>query len=151
MTGSRTRWTRASFEAACLVLGLGLAGCGGQPQLIITLTRDPALAASPPFVKLHLQALDQPGPDEAGPFDVTAIPSNLFEAIPPGTALSIDVFGCQTAAAELCQDDISFTARGCTDHFITLTKAEGQQVSIELHKAADGAAICPTLEPGASP
>lgn len=121
------------------------AGCG--PQLEIVLVKAPDLAASPPFVKFQVHELDDAEPAEFGPFSTSAIPDEQFAPVVPGTVFYIDVIGCQQAEPEECAEPDRFVARGCTELF-SLERDEVKRVVIEVHGAAEGAALCPPASPG---
>lgn len=147
MRASRSPSTRrvCSGVRACW-LGLGalaaLAATACQPQLTLVLVRASDLNATPPFVKLLIRQLDEQQPDVFGPFDVRTFPDEQLAPVPPESAFYIDVIGCQTDAAEECQETTSFVARGCTD-IMTLQRDSVVEVEVQMHSAAEGATICP--------
>jgi hypothetical protein len=132
-------WTRRT-----LILLLLTSGCGGS-QLTINLQGAPDLnGGTPAFLKFEVEKLADTKPKTFGPFDFKAVPPGNFAEVPPGTKFMIDVFGCPDSKAADCIDDQPDTllARGCTDYF-SITKDDGQEITIILHD--------PTLETGKCP
>lgn len=135
---------RRSLLAALLGGSLMLAAC--QPQLTLVLVRAEDLAATPPYVKLLVRQLDETQADVFGPFEVHSFPDEQLAPVPPGSAFYVDVIGCQTGAAEECEETSSFVARGCTD-IVTLERNSAAVLEIEVHSAAAGADLCPPDPP----
>jgi hypothetical protein len=130
----------ASIPAAYSALVLSCAAC--QPQIEIVLVKDADLVSAPPFVKFQVKERGAQDVAEFGPFDISAIPSEQFAPVVPGTEFFIDVIGCGDGDPALCVESNSFNARGCTD-FMTLAKAEVRSIEITLHNAAAGDLLCP--------
>lgn len=137
---ARATWGLFALSGTLFVV----AGCA--PQLEIVLVKAPDLPASPPFVKFQVHERDKAEPAEFGPFSTGAIPDEQFAPVVPGTPFFIDVVGCQQAEPAECVEPERFVARGCSD-FLSLQRDEARNVVIEVHGAAEGAALCPPAPP----
>ncbi len=140
---------RARVAGLAVVVGVGaLSGC--DPLVSITLSRaddlNPDLPV--PFVRFAFRVAGEPvdEPRIAGPFSIATVPDGDFVEVPPGQVFSVDVQGCNALADAECQSENKFVARGCEGGF-TRARDEGLAITIALHPADVGNALCPVEDP----
>jgi hypothetical protein len=120
-------------------------GCGGGPAVTFRLVPASDLVVPPEFVRLVFRPS---GADaiETEPGSTSALPTNEFAAIIPGTTFSIDVIGCKNNVADDCQTEDTFVARGCKGGLVQTPDAP-LEVEVEVHGAVVGNPLCPVEDP----
>jgi hypothetical protein len=122
----------------------GVLGCA--PQVELVLVRGEGLEIAPSFIRLLVRPDGAERSLEYGPYTLTAVPAEEFADVPIGTLFYVDVFGCGDQVADNCNEEIEYTARGCSP-FVERERDEDLELRIEIFPPDVGNQRCPPAPP----
>jgi len=142
------RHPRSTLRSLVVAFGLGgatiLGACGEAPVSLLLVSADD-LTVAPEFLRLVFRPQ---GEDlvETEVFSRIALPDNAFVAVKPGLVFSVDVIGCTDNKRDACATEDTFNARGCRGALVR-GKNDPLEITVELHGALEGNALCPVEDP----